>query len=113
MRGSFTMMRISTIPAICVVAFLVTVRAQAQDAPLERGRALAQANCARCHAIGRSGDSPLAKAPPFRTLHRRYPVEVLAEALAEGIKVAHPMPQFRLEPGQIDDLIAYIESLEG
>jgi uncharacterized protein (DUF433 family) len=54
----------------------------------------------------------LAKAPPFRTLHRRYPVETLAEGLAEGIRVAHPMPEFRLEPKQIDDLIAYLKSLE-
>ena len=107
------MMRISIILAVCFGAFLVAARAQAQDAQVERGRALAQANCARCHAIGRNGDSPLAKAPPFRMLHRRYPVEALAEALAEGIKVAHPMPQFRLEPSQIDDLIAYIKSLEG
>ena len=107
------MMRISIILAVCFGGFLVAAEPQAQDAQVERGRALAQANCARCHAIGRSGDSPLAKAPPFRTLHRRYPVEALAEALAEGIKVAHPMPEFRLEPGQIDDLIAYIKSLEG
>jgi len=60
---------------------------------------------------GAAGDSPLAQAPPFRTLHRRYPVENIAEALAEGIKVAHPMPEFRLEPGQIEDLIVYLKSL--
>ena len=86
--------------------------AQAEGPQIDRGRTLAQANCARCHAIGLSGESPLAKAPPFRTLHRRYSVENLAEALAEGIKVAHPMPEFRLEPGQIEDLIAYLKSLE-
>ncbi len=96
--------------------FLVTAAAEAQTPQIERGRTLAQANCARCHAIAPAGDSPLAKAPPFRTLHRRYPVEnlaeALAEALAEGIKVAHPMPQFQLEPGQIEDLIAYLKFLE-
>ncbi len=92
--------------------FLVTAAAEAQTPQIERGRTLAQANCARCHAIAPAGDSPLAKAPPFRTLHRRYPVENLAEALAEGIKVAHPMPQFQLEPGQIEDLIAYLKFLE-
>ena len=48
----------------------------------ERGQALAQAHCARCHAIGRRGASPVPAAPPFRTLHTRYPVEQLAEALA-------------------------------
>jgi 3-polyprenyl-4-hydroxybenzoate decarboxylase len=45
-------------------------------------------------------------------LHRRYPIQNLAEAFAEGVRVAHPMPEFRLEPNQIDDLIAYLKSLE-
>ena len=85
---------------------------QAQNPPIERGLALAQTNCAGCHAIGPTGESPLPKAPPFRALHRRYPVENLAEAFAEGIRVAHPMPEFRLAPSQIEDLIAYLKSLE-
>jgi cytochrome c len=107
-----TMRLSSAMMATPVAAFLlVAATAQAQMPQVERGRALAQANCARCHAIGAAGESPLAKAPPFRTLHRRYPVENLAEALAEGIRVAHPMPEFRLEPGRIDDLIAYLRSL--
>jgi cytochrome c len=97
--------------ALVTAFFLIVTGARAQMAQVDRGRALAQANCARCHAIDPTGESPLAKAPPFRTLHRRYPVETLAEALAEGIRVAHPMPEFRLEPNQIDDLIAYLKSL--
>jgi cytochrome c len=101
----------SALVAPVAALLLVAATAQAQMPQVERGRALAQANCARCHAIGAAGESPLAKAPPFRTLHRRYPVENLAEALAEGIRVAHPMPEFRLEPGRIDDLIAYLRSL--
>jgi mono/diheme cytochrome c family protein len=86
----------------------------AEDGEAERGRAFAQAHCARCHAIGPSGESPLPKAPPFRTLHQRYPVEYLTEALAEGLRTGHPaMPQFdELEPEQVDDLIAYLKSLE-
>jgi len=70
-------------------------------------------NCAECHAIGSDDESALAEAPAFRSLHERYPVEFLAEALAEGIVTAHPgMPVFVLEPDQIDDVIAYLESLE-
>ncbi|MGE3744056.1 MAG: cytochrome c [Geminicoccaceae bacterium] len=88
--------------------------AQAQDERVQRGHAFAQANCASCHAIGRTGTSPLQAAPAFRALHLRYPVENLAEALAEGIVTAHPaMPQFRLEVGEVGDLIAYLKSLEG
>ena len=86
---------------------------QAQDARVQRGYTFAYDHCASCHAIGRSGDSPLRTAPPLRTLHLHYPVETLAESLAEGIVTAHPtMPQFRLDVAQIGDLIAYLQSLE-
>ena len=57
--------------------------------------------------------SPLKIAPPFRTLHLRYPIETLEESLAEGIVTGHPtMPQFRLEPDQINDVISYLKTLE-
>lgn len=92
---------------------LLATETRAQDPRIQNGFAFAQANCASCHAIGRGGESPLRIAPPFRTLHRRYPVENLAESLAEGIGTAHPaMPQFQLEVAQIGDLIAYLKSLE-
>jgi mono/diheme cytochrome c family protein len=91
---------------------LLTLPALAQGNP-QAGHRLVEANCARCHAIDRTGDSPLPIAPPFRTLHTRYPVENLAEALAEGIMVGHPtMPEFRLDPDQIENLIAYLKTLE-
>ena len=95
-------------------AFLITSTSQAQELRVQRGRAFAQTNCASCHAIGRVGESHLRIAPPFRTLHLRYPVENLVEALAEGIRTAHPtMPQFQLDPAQIGDLMAYLKSLAG
>ena len=102
---------LGTVFAFLCVMMNVPV-AQTEGPQIDRGRALAQANFARCHAVGAAGESPLPKAPPFRTLHRRYPLDNLAEALAEGIQVAHPMPEFRLEPDQIEDLIAYLKSLE-
>ena len=80
---------------------------------IERGRKYARTHCARCHSIDKTSRSPFAPAPPFRTLHLRYPVESLEEALAEGIVTGHPkMPEFRLEPDQIGDLIAFLKSLE-
>ena len=58
-------------------------------------------------------ESPFRTAPPLRTLHLRYPVESLAESLAEGIVTGPPeMPQFQLDVAQIEDLIAYLKSLE-
>jgi cytochrome c len=79
----------------------------------QRGRVLVRTNCARCHAIDKVGESSLKIAPPFRTLHLRYPVEDLQEPLAEGIVTGHPtMPEFRFDPGQVGDIIAYLKSLE-
>ena len=47
------------------------------------------------------------------SLHLRYPVEQLEEPLAEGIVTAHPtMPEFKFDPGQVGDIIAYLKSLE-
>jgi mono/diheme cytochrome c family protein len=81
--------------------------------PEQRGKAYARAHCARCHAIYRTGQSPLDIAPPFRTLHLRYPVETIAEALAEGINTGHAaMPEFVLDPDQIHDLLSYLKTLE-
>lgn len=105
-------------PLLLLAALLVApVTAEAANEPMspraQRGLTFAQANCAKCHAIGKMGDSPLAIAPPFRTLHTRYPVENLAEALAEGIVTGHPsMPEYQLDGAQIDDLLAYLKWLE-
>jgi cytochrome c len=79
----------------------------------QRGLVLVRTNCSRCHAIGKMGESSLPIAPPFRTLHERYPVDDLQEPLAEGIVTGHPtMPEFRFDPGQVGDIIAYLKSLE-
>lgn len=78
-----------------------------------QGRRLALTYCARCHAIDRVSPSPLRIAPPFRTLHERYPVETLQEALAEGIITGYSMmPEFRFDADQVSDFIAYLKSLE-
>jgi cytochrome c len=102
---------VATLAALLAVAGLVPVAA-ASSVRLERGRAIAADKCGRCHAIGAEGKSPIALAPPFRELHKRYPVDHLAEALAEGIVTGHPMmPQFVFDPPEIDALLSYIESL--
>ena len=99
---------------LCLVLACVSSAAMAQSGRVQRGFTFAQTNCSQCHAIGRVGDSPLPEAPPFRTLHTRYPVEDLAEAFAEGITTGHPsMPQFQLDPAQINDLLAYLDSIQG
>jgi mono/diheme cytochrome c family protein len=100
------------VSGVFTFAIALTVLATAGESPEERGRTIAETKCARCHAIGTAGESPVALAPPFRVLPQRYPVDHLAEALAEGIVVGHPMmPQFTLDPPEIHALLTYIESL--
>jgi cytochrome c len=79
----------------------------------QRGFTFVEANCSMCHAVGHTGSSPLPAAPPFRTLHNFYPVDSLQESLAEGIVTGHPsMPMFTLDPGQVDDVISYLKTLD-
>lgn len=94
-------------------AFSGPARVVALADAAQRGLVFVKANCSMCHAIGRYDESPLAIAPPLRTLHERYPVESLEESFAEGIVTGHPtMPQFQLDAAQISDLTAYLNSLE-
>jgi mono/diheme cytochrome c family protein len=95
------------------VAMGYSVPAQDNTALEKRGEALLAKNCASCHAIGRTGTSPHAKAPPFRTLSRKYPIERLAEALAEGLSVGHPdMPEFVFEVDEVGAILAYLASIQ-
>jgi mono/diheme cytochrome c family protein len=96
-----------------LIALLLAAPTLAGPTSAQRGKAFARANCARCHAIDRASESPLKIAPPLRTLHRRYPIETLGEALAEGIYTGHAdMPTFELNPDQIHDLLSYLKTLE-
>jgi len=109
---------VKVVGVVAVVAMLALARLPAIGAEVlspseQRGFVLLRADCAGCHAIGKLDDSPLKIAPPFRALHLRYPVEDLEEPLAEGIITGHPtMPEFRFDPGQVSDVIAYLKSLE-
>ncbi len=96
-----------------LVTLILMAPALAASPAEQRGKAYALRHCARCHSIDRVTKSPLQAAPPFRTLHLHYPVETLAESLAEGISTGHPsMPTAELNPNQIHDLLSYLKSLE-
>ena len=96
-----------------IFACPLPAKAQPLEPAAQRGRTLLQANCGQCHSISIVGESPLKVAPPFRTLHLKYPVDTLQEALAEGIMTGHPtMPEYSFDPGQVDDILAYLKTLE-
>jgi cytochrome c len=98
---------ITTTQAADIAGYIASIQ------PVAHGRALVAENCAACHSIETTGDSPHPDAPPFRTLSRNYPVSALEEALAEGIVTGHPdMPEFSAEPRQVADIIAFLESIQ-
>lgn len=104
--GSLVALAIAAPPVEAKAADVLSPAAQ-------RGLTLVRTNCAGCHAIDKSSDSPLKIAPPFRTLHVKYPIESLRRPLREGVLTSHPtMPVFRLDPGQVEDVIAFLKTLE-
>lgn len=93
-----------------LVSIILQSTAQAQSA--QRGVVIARTYCMSCHSIDKVSPSPLKAAPPFRDLHKKYPVESLQESLAEGIVTGHPsMPEFSFDADQIGDFIAFLNSL--
>ena len=106
-----------TVTPLIAAAWLLMIGclALAQDraAVERRGENLLASNCSRCHAIGRTGASSQNQAPPFRTLGRTYPIDNLAEALAEGFSTGHPdMPEFVFEVRDVAAILAYLQSIQ-
>jgi cytochrome c len=102
-----------TVGGILGFLFATSAGVPAMASNAEQGKRLALTYCARCHAIDKVSPSPLKIAPPFRTLHERYPVGMLEESLAEGIVTGHPtMPEFRFDGDQVSDFIAFLKTLE-
>ncbi|HVX36890.1 MAG TPA: cytochrome c [Hyphomicrobium sp.] len=98
--------------AVSASCLSASVRAETEPAAAD-GQAILEKNCARCHAIGATGDSPHPQAPPFREVVKRYPVEDLEESLAEGIVSGHPdMPEFTFKPEEIGAIISYLNDLK-
>lgn len=95
---------------------LIVQAAPGQDGPIqaaERGRLFVSGICASCHAVGPAGTSPMPAATPFREIVKRYPLDQLEEGFAEGLVTGHPaMPAFVFRASEIDDLIAYLETLK-
>lgn len=91
---------------------VATRSASLGDQAIARGRHLTSTACASCHATGATGESPLTDAPPLREIVHRYPLDHLEQAFAEGLVTAHPaMPAYIFRASEIDDLIAYLETL--
>ena len=97
----------------CLIALLAS-QARAADPESEfRGRRLAEANCAHCHAIAFYDPSENTAAPPFRDLRRKISLASLRKQFAGDFFRRHPeMPDFEPTRDQIDDIVDFIESIQ-
>jgi cytochrome c len=110
------MQRPSTIIVLLIASLLALAlpgsTAQAQD-PARRGRALLKEFCARCHAIGKTGDSPVPGALPFRTLSRSFNLDRFSRPLERGLSSSHPaMPEFKFSGRDARAVTAYLRSIQ-
>ena len=97
---------------VAILAMCIT-SAHAQRSPETRGEDLVSRHCAMCHAIGRSGTSPDSKAPPFRMLGQRVPLESLQEPLGRGLLSGHPeMPEFVFPQQDVSAILRYLRSIQ-
>ena len=100
--------------AAASVAFSQPVTVQERRlAEIERGRGLAEARCAACHAVNANGTSPNPESPAFEDIANRQ--GLTSATLRQYLRDAHNYPdamQFRIERSQVRDLSAYIVTLK-
>jgi mono/diheme cytochrome c family protein len=106
--------------AITAALFTAVSAATAQESAekltglARQGRALADRLCAQCHAVGRSGLSPHAGAPPFRKLGDRVDLDTFQNQLRDHFSSGHPdMPTFHFTRNDARALTAYLRSIQG
>jgi mono/diheme cytochrome c family protein len=88
--------------------------AHALDKEQQQARALLKEFCARCHAIGRTGQSPHPYAPPFRELgENKLYDEGFSQRLQDGLSTIHPdMPTFRFSQRDAGAVIEYLRAIQ-
>ena len=79
----------------------------------ERGLQFVSRSCAGCHAVGGAGHSANAVAPPFASVRMRHTSIGLERSLAQISREGHgEMPPIYMTASEMQDIVAYIESLE-
>ena len=99
--------------ALLIALGLLFGSAALAQEPALRGRTLLDENCARCHAIEKTGNSPNPVALPFRTLSRSFNLDQFSQQLTRGILAGHPdMPEFKFSEDDARAVAAYLRSIQ-
>jgi mono/diheme cytochrome c family protein len=88
--------------------------ALAQDEEIARGQALTTKLCAECHAVGRTGASPDAGAPTFRSIDDHTDLDAFMVRLRTGQPGTHPdRPGFHFSRDDGEAVVTYLRSIQG
>jgi mono/diheme cytochrome c family protein len=87
------------------------VAAQTRTQTLAKGRAVAEAWCANCHMVGNSAQRGNDAAPSFASIARRAPDPAALHTWL-GQRHKNAMPNYDLSRDEVDNVIAYILSLQ-
>ena len=96
-----------------LLALLILGSAVQAQEPSRHGRAVLKEFCARCHAIGKTGNSRQPSALPFRNLGRSFDLDQFPRALERGISSTHPdMPEFKFSEDDARAVRAYLRTIQ-
>ena len=86
----------------------------ALDQEQQQARALLKEFCGRCHAVGRTGQSPHPYAPPFRDLgENKLYDENFSQRLQNGLSSIHPdMPTFHFSQRDAGAVLEYLRAIQ-
>ena len=101
-----------TLATVVLCAFLIP-DSMALAADAENGRVLAEENCALCHDIGPGGAAKM-HPPAFAAIAAFRPEDyILSRIMVPNLHSQMPSWVNWIDRDGIDDLVAYIVSLEG
>jgi mono/diheme cytochrome c family protein len=106
-------MRLASYTLAAILLCLPTASDAAKRGKLEeRGKAILQEKCGRCHAVAAVGASPLKQAPPMRDIYARFLPRELQAELTEGIVSKHrEMPQIEFSDEDVHAIMTYLYAL--
>lgn len=108
-------MRVGAFAPIALSVGVTCAAAAPVIAPsVDRGAQVAQERCASCHGVALETASPTRIAPLFRVLSRLYSAQDLQRKLSNISENGHfEMPPVTLREDEVEDVSAYIASLDG
>jgi mono/diheme cytochrome c family protein len=101
----------------CLIVLMLCSWSEAShglDREQQRGKALLQSQCGRCHAVRATGQSPHPDAPPFRTFSddKLYDND-FGKRLQDGLSTIHPdMPTFRFKRRDAEAAVNYLKFIQ-